>query len=482
MEYADVVYARNITDIDDKIMKAAKDNAEPIAVLARRYAEEYNDDMQALGNLPPDMTPYATEHLTHMVSMIERLVEQGHAYAAEGHVLFDVTSMDDYGKLSNRSLEDMLDGARVEVAPYKKYAGDFVMWKPSSDEEPGWESPWGRGRPGWHIECSAMIEAHLESNRIFLEEGVEAYSEYQIANEDVVLEPGEAFELTKKFLAINTQLDGQEAVEALLGGVAAATMVGGAGKHSDGDNMLRFAFDGDAVLFSDESEQIFKEQGLEAFTENEVKQVDKPLSGEDVLRLAGEVLHQVENIKQVGQEHSDPKKGTFSIATTHTQARYALPSVIKEFMGKYPDVALNMHQGTPMQISEMAAEWKVDFAIATEALDLFVDLIMMPCYRWNRCVVVPKDHPLCQTSFLSLENLAQFPLVTYVFGFTGRSKLDEAFQAKELTPRVVFTASDSDVIKTYVRLGLGVGILAKMAYDPVVDSDLNSKENEAREQ
>jgi LysR family transcriptional regulator, cys regulon transcriptional activator len=214
------------------------------------------------------------------------------------------------------------------------------------------------------------------------------------------------------------------------------------------------------------------ELGIEIFSRSGKHLTQVTPAGQDVLRLASEVLHQVENIKQVGQEHSDPKKGTFSIATTHTQARYALPSVIKEFMGKYPDVALNMHQGTPMQISEMAAEWKVDFAIATEALDLFVDLVMMPCYRWNRCIVVPKDHPLCQTSFLTLDRLAQFPLVTYVFGFTGRSKLDEAFQEKELTPRVVFTASDSDVIKTYVRLGLGVGILAKMAYDPELDSDL----------
>lgn len=214
------------------------------------------------------------------------------------------------------------------------------------------------------------------------------------------------------------------------------------------------------------------ELGIEVFARSGKHLTHVTPAGDDILRLAGEVLHQVENIKQVGQEHCDPKVGTFSIATTHTQARYALPTVIKDFITKYPDVSLNMHQGTPMQISEMAADWKVDFAIATEALDLFADLIMMPCYRWNRCVVVPKDHPLCQTSFLSLENLAKFPLVTYVFGFTGRSKLDEAFQAKELIPRVVFTAADSDVIKTYVRLGLGVGILAKMAYDPEKDSDL----------
>ena len=214
------------------------------------------------------------------------------------------------------------------------------------------------------------------------------------------------------------------------------------------------------------------ELGIEIFSRSGKHLTHVTPAGEDILRLAGEVLHQVENIKQVGLEHCDPKKGSFSIATTHTQARYALPGVIKAFIQEYPNVALNMHQGTPMQISEMAAEWKVDFAIATEAIDLFTDLVMMPCYRWNRCIVVPKDHPLCQTSFLTLENLAQFPLVTYVFGFTGRSRLDEAFQAKELTPRVVFTASDSDVIKTYVRLGLGVGILAKMAYEPEVDSDL----------
>ncbi|MCK7597383.1 cysteine--tRNA ligase [Microbulbifer sp. CAU 1566] len=159
--YSDVVYARNITDIDDKIMKAARENGEEIAALSARFAQAYVEDMQALNNLQPDVTPYATEHLPEMIAMIESLVEKGHAYAAEGHVLFAVESMDGYGQLSKRSLDDMLAGARVEVAPYKKYAGDFVLWKPSSDEEPGWDSPWGRGRPGWHLECSAMIKKHL---------------------------------------------------------------------------------------------------------------------------------------------------------------------------------------------------------------------------------------------------------------------------------------------------------------------------------
>lgn len=159
--YADVQYVRNITDIDDKIMNAARDSGETIGQLAQRFAKAYFEDMAALNNLEPTVVPYATEHLDIMIAMIEQLINSGHAYAAEGHVLFDVESMADYGKLSKRSLEDMLAGARVEVAPYKKYAGDFVLWKPSAEDQPGWDSPWGRGRPGWHIECSAMIEKHL---------------------------------------------------------------------------------------------------------------------------------------------------------------------------------------------------------------------------------------------------------------------------------------------------------------------------------
>ncbi len=159
--YGEVIYARNITDIDDKIMNAAKEQSVSIAELSERYAKEFEKDMAQLNALEPTIVPYATDHLEPMISMVATLVEKGHAYESEGHVLFDVRSMEDYGKLSNRSLDDMLSGARVEVADYKKYAGDFVLWKPSSDDEPGWESPWGRGRPGWHLECSAMIEKHL---------------------------------------------------------------------------------------------------------------------------------------------------------------------------------------------------------------------------------------------------------------------------------------------------------------------------------
>jgi cysteinyl-tRNA synthetase len=159
--YPVVVYARNITDIDDKIMKASKETGEPIQSITTRFAEAFETDMAALNTLPPSLTPYATHHLPEMVALVARLIDNGHAYEADGHVLFDVKSMPTYGKLSQQSLDAMLEGARVEVASYKRYAGDFVLWKPSRDDEPGWSSPWGRGRPGWHLECSAMVEKHL---------------------------------------------------------------------------------------------------------------------------------------------------------------------------------------------------------------------------------------------------------------------------------------------------------------------------------
>ena len=214
------------------------------------------------------------------------------------------------------------------------------------------------------------------------------------------------------------------------------------------------------------------ELGVEIFSRSGKHLTRITPAGEAILRTAGEILRKVESIKQVAQEFSNEKKGSLSIATTHTQARYALPPVIKKFIKNYPDVSLHMNQGTPMQISEMAADGSVDFAIATEALELFSDLILLPCYEWNRCVLVPKNHPLAHVSSLTIEDVAKQPLVTYIFGFTGRSKLDEAFLEHGLAPKVVFTASDADVIKTYVRLGLGIGIVAKMAYDPVEDSDL----------
>ena len=161
MTYPQVVFARNITDIDDKINNYAKETGRTIKSISSEYAKAYNKDLKSLNVSMPDIEPYATHHLGEMIAMIQTLIEKGHAYEAEGHVLFNVTSYDDYGKLSKRNLDDMQAGARVEVAGYKKNPGDFVLWKPSDDTLPGWNSPWGRGRPGWHIECSAMAAKHL---------------------------------------------------------------------------------------------------------------------------------------------------------------------------------------------------------------------------------------------------------------------------------------------------------------------------------
>ncbi|MBT8422181.1 MAG: cysteine--tRNA ligase [Gammaproteobacteria bacterium] len=157
----ELTFARNITDVDDKINAAASETGKPIDAITERFIKAYNDDMAVLGVKPPDIEPRATQHIGEMIAMIERLIAGGNAYVAEGHVLFDVGSFEDYGRLSKRDLREMIAGARVEVAPYKRAAHDFVLWKPSTADLPGWASPWGRGRPGWHIECSAMSEKHL---------------------------------------------------------------------------------------------------------------------------------------------------------------------------------------------------------------------------------------------------------------------------------------------------------------------------------
>src|SRR6478609_5626980 len=156
-----LVYARNITDVDDKINNAAKELGVPIGEITAKYTAAYREDMLKLGVVPQDVEPHATEHMAQIIAMTERLIASGHAYAADGHVLFSVASFPDYGTLSRRPPDEMLAGARVDVAPYKRDPGDFVLWKPSTPDLPGWDSPWGIGRPGWHIECSAMAEAHL---------------------------------------------------------------------------------------------------------------------------------------------------------------------------------------------------------------------------------------------------------------------------------------------------------------------------------
>jgi len=156
-----VVYARNITDVDDKINASAHERGVDISVITEEFEAAYLEDMQALGVADPDIAPHATAHISQMIAMMERLIEKGFAYAAQGHVLFNVEKFDGYGALSRRDMDEMIAGARVEVAPYKKNAADFVLWKPSDETQPGWDSPWGYGRPGWHLECSAMIKEHL---------------------------------------------------------------------------------------------------------------------------------------------------------------------------------------------------------------------------------------------------------------------------------------------------------------------------------
>lgn len=213
------------------------------------------------------------------------------------------------------------------------------------------------------------------------------------------------------------------------------------------------------------------ELGIQIFARSGKHLTQVTPAGQEIIRIAREVLSKVDAIKSVAGEHTWPDKGSLYIATTHTQARYALPGVIKGFIERYPRVSLHMHRIANADCGS-GIERNADFAIATEALHLYDDLVMLPCYHWNRSIVVTPDHPLAAMSSITIEALAQYPLVTYTFGFTGRSELDTAFNRAGLTPRIVFTATDADVIKTYVRLGLGVGVIASMAVDPLADPDL----------
>ena len=188
-------------------------------------------------------------------------------------------------------------------------------------------------------------------------------------------------------------------------------------------------------------------------------------AGQQVIERALRILQEASAIRSLSTELRDEGKGSLSIGTTHTQARYVLPDVIREFRGRYPQVRLNLHQGTSEQIAEMVASDRIDCAVATGSEYLFTDLTLMPCYRWHRTVIVPKGHPLADGARLSFKALSAYPLITYTFSFTGPSSLHEAFARASLSPNVAITARDADVIQTYVRLGLGVGIVANMAVD-----------------
>lgn len=194
--------------------------------------------------------------------------------------------------------------------------------------------------------------------------------------------------------------------------------------------------------------------------------------GRNIVELAERVMRDMENIKKVGDEFSHEDIGTLTIATTHTQARYRLPAAVKAFMEKYPQVKLNIHQGNPTQVSEQVQSGEADIGIATEAISHYDKILCLPAYQWNRCVVVPQGHPLIKDVPLTLKKLTAYPLITYDFAFTGGSLVSRVFNQEGLEPNVVLTAIDADVIKTYVGLGLGVGLLANMAYDAERDANL----------
>ena len=214
------------------------------------------------------------------------------------------------------------------------------------------------------------------------------------------------------------------------------------------------------------------ELGIEIFVRNgkRISAITEP--GKVILEIAQRMLQDANNLKQVGQEFRAHDSGTLTIATTHTQARYALPPVVKQFIKRYPKVKLNLHQGSPTQIAQQVLSGEADIAIATESLALYDELVTLPCYEWHHCVIVPPKHALLAEKKLTLEKIAQYPIITYDFAFSGRGKINAAFEARQLTPNIVLTAIDADVIKTYVELGLGIGILAQMAFIPERDKHL----------
>ena len=215
-----------------------------------------------------------------------------------------------------------------------------------------------------------------------------------------------------------------------------------------------------------------EELGIEIFTRNGKRIVAITEPGKAILDIAQRMLHDADNLKQVSQEFHSQDSGHLTIATTHTQARYALPPVVKKFIQRYPGVKLGLHQGNPTQIAEQVLSGEADIGIATESLALYDELITLPCYEWNHCVITPPDHPLLNEKKLTLAKIAQYPIITYDFAFSGRGKINAAFEAANIQPNIALTAIDADVIKTYVELGLGIGILAKMAFIPERDKHL----------
>ncbi len=223
---------------------------------------------------------------------------------------------------------------------------------------------------------------------------------------------------------------------------------------------------------SKQIKELEDELGVTIFERHGKRLVGLTEPGQAVLSIAERILEEAENLRRVGREFTGADVGTLRIATTHTQARYALPPVVREFMRRFPKVRLVLHQGNPPQLAQLVLSGEADLAIATEALDHFPGLLALPGYPWPHCVVVPQSHPLTQVGTLTLEALAKYPIVTYDPAFTGRTHIDEAFTADGLQPDIVLSAIDADVIKTYVELGLGVGIVASVAFDAERDRNL----------
>lgn len=215
-----------------------------------------------------------------------------------------------------------------------------------------------------------------------------------------------------------------------------------------------------------------EELGLQIFQRNGKRLIGVTEPGEIVIQLAQRIMREMESIKRVGDEFSNVTTGSLTIATTHTQARYKLPAAVKAFIQMHPEIKLTIHQGSPKQVSEQIVSGEADVGIATESISQYDEILCLPCYQWNRCVVVPHDHPLLNDLPLTLEKIASYPIVTYDYGFTGGTLVGSVFHDAGIEPNVVLTAIDADVIKTYVTLGLGIGLLAQMAYDPVRDSNL----------
>jgi LysR family cys regulon transcriptional activator len=215
-----------------------------------------------------------------------------------------------------------------------------------------------------------------------------------------------------------------------------------------------------------------EELGVDILVRHGKRVIEVTEPGRMILAVVERILHDADNLKQVAREFGSQGSGSLVIATTHTQARYALPPVVSRFMQRYPKVRLSLREGSPQHIAEFVRSGDADLAITTEAAELYEGLTLLPCHQWNRCVMTPLRHPLLREKSLTLEAVARYPIVTYDFAFTGDSPVKHAFDQKRLTPNVVLTAIDADVIKAYVEMGLGVGILAKMAFDPARDMGL----------